>query len=156
MSRCFGSTHESADGVERRRVERSSLDIQLNGRAGSGAVAAILPRNDRLAPSSCLVLFPKSRPLSTSSVLRPAFAFIACLCAATAQAHLEIEEALTRLEEGTFGNCFECGDEISERRLRALPFAARCKDCEEAREIAERRERQISQRRSAGFLMDVN
>src|SRR6187401_234051 len=67
--------------------------------AGSGAVPAILPRNDRLAPSSCLVLFPKSRPLSTSSVLRPAFAFIACLCAATAQAHLEIEEALTRLNE---------------------------------------------------------
>ena len=45
----------------------------------------------------------------------------------------KIEEALARLEEGTYGNCFECGDEISERRLRALPFAVRCKDCEEAR-----------------------
>lgn len=68
----------------------------------------------------------------------------------------KIEEALARLEEGTFGYCFECGDEISERRLRALPFAVRCKDCEEAREIAERRERQQSQRRSAGFLIDLN
>jgi len=68
----------------------------------------------------------------------------------------KIEEALARLEEGTYGNCFECGDEISERRLRALPFAVRCKDCEEAREIAERRERQLSQRRSAGFLIDLN
>src|SRR3990172_1911249 len=68
----------------------------------------------------------------------------------------KIEEALRRLEEGTFGYCFECGDEISERRLRALPFAVRCKDCEEAREVAERRERQLSQRRSAGFLMDLN
>ena len=68
----------------------------------------------------------------------------------------KIEEALARLEEGTYGNCFECGEEISERRLRALPFAVRCKDCEEAREVAERRERQISQRRSAGFLMDLN
>jgi DnaK suppressor protein len=68
----------------------------------------------------------------------------------------KIEEALSRLEEGTYGNCFECGDEISERRLRALPFAVRCKDCEEAREIAERRERQLSQRRSAGFLVDLN
>jgi DnaK suppressor protein len=67
-----------------------------------------------------------------------------------------IEEALERLEEGTFGYCFECGDEISERRLRALPFAVRCKDCEEAREIAERRERQLTQRRSSGFLVDVN
>jgi DnaK suppressor protein len=68
----------------------------------------------------------------------------------------KIEEALQRLEEGTYGNCFECGDEISERRLRALPFAVRCKDCEEAREVAERRERQQTQRRSAGFLMDLN
>ena len=68
----------------------------------------------------------------------------------------KIEEALARLEEGTYGNCFECGDEISERRLRALPFAVRCKDCEEAREIAERRERQLSQRRSAGFLVDLS
>jgi len=68
----------------------------------------------------------------------------------------KIEEALARLDEQTYGYCFECGDEISERRLRALPFAVRCKDCEEAREIAEQRERQLTQRRSAGFLIDLN
>ena len=68
----------------------------------------------------------------------------------------KINEALGRLEEGTFGYCFECGDEISERRLRALPFAVRCKDCEEAREIAEQRERQQTSRRSSGFLLDLN
>ena len=68
----------------------------------------------------------------------------------------KIEEALIRLEERTYGNCFECGDEISERRLRALPFAVRCKDCEEAREVVEQRQRQLSQRRSSGFLMDLN
>ena len=68
----------------------------------------------------------------------------------------KIEEALARHTEGTYGYCFECGDEISERRLRALPFAVRCKDCEEAREVAAQRERQLSQRRSAGFLMDLN
>ena len=68
----------------------------------------------------------------------------------------KIEEALTRHAEGTYGYCFECGDEISERRLRALPFAVRCKDCEEAREIAEQRERHASHRRSAGFLIDLN
>ena len=67
-----------------------------------------------------------------------------------------IEEALARLDEGTFGNCFECGDEIAERRLRALPFAVRCKDCEEARELAERRERAMSQRRSSGIMLDMN
>jgi RNA polymerase-binding protein DksA len=36
-----------------------------------------------------------------------------------------INEALERLEEGTYGRCFECGDEIGPQRLRALPFAAR-------------------------------
>ena len=69
---------------------------------------------------------------------------------------VKIEEALNRLEEGTFGYCFECGDEISERRLRALPFAVRCKDCEEEREIAEQRERQQTSRRGGGFLLDLN
>ena len=68
----------------------------------------------------------------------------------------KIEDALRRLEEDTYGNCFECGDEISERRLRALPFAVRCKDCEEAREVAEQRERQNAARRGTSSLfLDV-
>jgi DnaK suppressor protein len=67
-----------------------------------------------------------------------------------------IEEALARHAEGTYGYCFECGDEISERRLRALPFAVRCRECEEEREVAERRERMVAQRRSAGSLIDLS
>ena len=64
----------------------------------------------------------------------------------------KINEALARLEEGRYGLCFECGDEISGARLRALPFAVRCKDCEEAREIAAQRERSLSQRRGSSSL----
>jgi DnaK suppressor protein len=64
----------------------------------------------------------------------------------------KINEALNRLEEGTYGNCFECGAEIAEARLRALPFAVRCKDCEEARETAEQRERALSQKRGSATL----
>ena len=64
----------------------------------------------------------------------------------------KINEALNRLEERTYGNCFECGEEIAEARLRALPFAVRCKDCEEARETAEQRERALSQRRGSSNL----
>ena len=64
----------------------------------------------------------------------------------------KVDAALRRLEEGTYGNCFECGDEISEARLRALPFAVRCKDCEEARETAERRERMAQQKRGSSAL----
>jgi len=68
----------------------------------------------------------------------------------------KIDAALRRLEDGSYGDCFECGDEISEARLRALPFAVRCKDCEEARETAEQRER-LAQRRgsSSAFFFDM-
>lgn len=61
-----------------------------------------------------------------------------------------VNEALSRLEEGTYGNCFECGDEITEKRLRALPFAACCKDCEEAKEVAKVRERNRLRNRQFG------
>lgn len=64
----------------------------------------------------------------------------------------KINDALGRLEQGNYGNCFECGEEIAEKRLRALPFAVRCKNCEEAREVAEQRERQLAARRGAASL----
>jgi len=69
----------------------------------------------------------------------------------------KVDAALRRLEEETYGNCFECGDEITEARLRALPFAVRCKDCEEARETAEQRERMMARRGSSSALfMDMS
>ena len=68
----------------------------------------------------------------------------------------KVNDALVRLEQGNYGNCFDCGDEIAEKRLRALPFAVRCKDCEQARENAEQRERQLTARRGTSSLfMDV-
>ena len=56
----------------------------------------------------------------------------------------KVDASLRRLREGTYGACCECGGEIPEARLRALPFAVRCKECEEAREHAEQRERVVS------------
>ena len=64
----------------------------------------------------------------------------------------KITDALARLEQGDYGYCYDCGEEIAEKRLRALPFAVRCKDCEEAREVAEQRERQQAARRGAASL----
>jgi DnaK suppressor protein len=64
----------------------------------------------------------------------------------------KINDALVRLEQGNYGNCFDCGEEIAQKRLRALPFAVRCKDCEEARENAEQRERQLQARRGTSSL----
>jgi DnaK suppressor protein len=67
----------------------------------------------------------------------------------------KITDALTRLEQGDYGNCFDCGEEIAEKRLRALPFAVRCKDCEEARENAQQRERQLSRRGTSSLFLDM-
>ena len=64
----------------------------------------------------------------------------------------KIDTALRRLEEGAYGHCFECGNEIAKARLLALPFAVRCKDCEEAREAANQRERTLSERRDSASL----
>ena len=64
----------------------------------------------------------------------------------------KVNDALSRLEHGNYGDCFDCGEEIAEKRLRALPFAVRCKDCEEAREVAEQRQRQLTARRGASSL----
>ena len=64
----------------------------------------------------------------------------------------KITDALARLNHGDYGYCFDCGEEIAEKRLRALPFAVRCKDCEEARETAQQRERMLAQRRGASSL----
>ena len=59
----------------------------------------------------------------------------------------KIATALRRLKEGAYGSCLECRTDIPEARLRALPFAVRCKTCEEAMESAERFERVVAQRR---------
>jgi DnaK suppressor protein len=50
----------------------------------------------------------------------------------------KIEDALVRLEQQSYGNCFECGEEISRQRLASMPFALRCTRCEDARESAAR------------------
>ena len=53
-----------------------------------------------------------------------------------------IDEALTRLTEGTYGICAECGVEISERRLEAVPFAKLCVECQSKEELLEKIEKE--------------
>src|SRR5690242_18277399 len=42
-----------------------------------------------------------------------------------------IEEALKRIEEGTFGICRDCGEEIAAPRLNAIPWTRVCITCKE-------------------------
>jgi DnaK suppressor protein len=52
-----------------------------------------------------------------------------------------IDEALARLEEGTYGLCDECGVEINEKRLAAVPFAKLCVTCQSKQELMEKIEK---------------
>ena len=42
-----------------------------------------------------------------------------------------IDEALARIEKGTFGVCRDCGEEIAEARLNAIPWTRVCITCKE-------------------------
>ena len=63
-----------------------------------------------------------------------------------------IDAALRRLADRTYGNCAECKGPISRERLCALPFAVRCTNCEQRREIATRERQTADQRRAFGVL----
>ena len=52
----------------------------------------------------------------------------------------KIDEALRKLDEGTYGKCEDCGGDISEKRLKVLPYAIYCIDCKEKREQLEKME----------------
>jgi RNA polymerase-binding protein DksA len=46
----------------------------------------------------------------------------------------EIDGALARIEEGTYGTCRTCGQPIAEERLEAIPYATQCIDCKRREE----------------------
>lgn len=43
----------------------------------------------------------------------------------------EVHSALDRLEDGTFGECLQCGETIGEKRLEAVPWTPHCIGCQE-------------------------
>jgi RNA polymerase-binding protein DksA len=67
----------------------------------------------------------------------------------------KMDTALRYIEEGDYGGCFECGGEIPEARLRAVPFAVRCRDCEAIREATDQRERSMAHRGSSALFVDL-
>jgi len=58
----------------------------------------------------------------------------------------EVQGAIARVEDDSFGTCLRCEEEIPEKRLKALPWAAYCVSCQEA----------IDRRRAAGERVDEN
>ena len=58
-----------------------------------------------------------------------------------AETVVRIDRALERLDDGRYGACDDCGEDIAESRLWAMPFAERCRGCEELREDEEQQQR---------------
>lgn len=54
----------------------------------------------------------------------------------------KIDEAIRKVNEGTYGVCEDCGGEISDERLKIIPFAIYCVECKELREKFEEFESQ--------------
>jgi DnaK suppressor protein len=48
-----------------------------------------------------------------------------------------VEHALTNISEGIYGECEQCGNEINQRRLEAVPWARHCIACQEKAERGE-------------------
>ena len=90
-------------------------------------------RNSRAGPSA---------PASSSSSQPSAPAGEAALNLKAAINDVErrlIREALDRIENGTYGTCEVCGEQISEERLKARPVTTQCIECKTDMEDQERR-----------------
>ena len=47
---------------------------------------------------------------------------------------LQIDEALGRIDDGTYGSCLNCGVQMNDKRLTAVPWTPYCVDCQELAE----------------------
>ena len=56
---------------------------------------------------------------------------------------VKIQEALRRLEDGDYGICESCGEEISIARLKARPVTTFCIDCKSVQEVEERKNKRL-------------
>jgi RNA polymerase-binding transcription factor len=60
----------------------------------------------------------------------------------------QIDDALDRLDEDTYGMCESCGLEIAEERLQAMPFTRLCRDCQQEQEKEAKSQRRFDDERN--------
>jgi RNA polymerase-binding transcription factor DksA len=107
---------QDREAVRRRLVERKG---ELLVRAGE--VHADITR----------AAGPLEKDFAEQAVQMENDAVLAGLSESTAAELAQINRALRRLDDGTYGQCVVCGQEIDERRLAALPHSDRCIRCAE-------------------------
>ena len=108
---------------DRRRVLRAELAEKLNTQDNP----ALLGLRNRMEESDDWAVADLDTALDVAEVSRDAGEL------------REVESALVRIKDGTYGECVECGANIPYARLAANPSAARCIACQEKLEASQRR-----------------
>ena len=108
---------------ERRRVLRSELTAKLNAQDNP----ALLGLRNRMEETDDWAVADLETALDVAEVSRDAGEL------------REVEAALLRMKDGTYGECIDCGNYIPYARLHANPSASRCIACQERVEASQRR-----------------
>ena len=108
---------------ERRRVLRSELAAKLNAQDNP----ALLGLRNRMEETDDWAVADLETALDVAEVSRDAGEL------------REVEAALLRVKDGTYGECVDCGTHIPFARLHASPSASRCIACQERLEASQRR-----------------
>jgi RNA polymerase-binding transcription factor len=108
---------------ERRRVLRSELTAKLNAQDNP----ALLGLRNRMEETDDWAVADLETALDVAEVSRDAGEL------------REVEAALLRTKDGTYGECVDCGTHIPFARLHANPSASRCIACQERLEASQRR-----------------
>jgi|SRR5579863_8542026 RNA polymerase-binding transcription factor len=60
----------------------------------------------------------------------------------------QIDDAIARIDDGSYGVCESCGLEVAEERLNAMPFTRLCRDCQQDQEREARSQRKFDDERN--------
>jgi RNA polymerase-binding transcription factor len=60
----------------------------------------------------------------------------------------QVDDALERMDEHSYGVCESCGLEIAEERLQAMPFSRLCRDCQQDQEREAKAQRRVDDERN--------
>ena len=108
---------------ERRRVLRSELAAKLETQDNP----ALLGLRNRMEETDDWAVADLETALDVAEVSRDAGEL------------REVQAALLRVKDGTYGECVDCGIDIPYARLQANPSASRCIACQERLEASQRR-----------------
>ena len=108
--------------VMRRRLEEKQAEIQRHIAALTGSPT--LPEDSIQASDGVLEPEEEAVDLEETDVEQAILDNERALLA-------EVQQALARIENGTYGICINCGQPIPDKRLEAIPWASLCVTCEQ-------------------------